>query len=494
MELENKFDYCVIGSGIGGGTITKYLADKNKSIVVIEAGANSHKGSDIINIGRPFGLRSTTSIQKGGTSNLWHGVLSLLDAVDFEKREWINESGWPISLKELIPHYQSVSKYYGVEDFEFFFKENLTKNLQFEIDSVQFSRKILENKIFQQPLNILNFKEKLTSLEKKYRRLKILTNAKACEFVSNGENVEYLKVGIKKSKFINIKANKYILCAGALESPRILLNSKFKNKNIGRYLMDHPMGNLCQIKFKTPQKAQIYSANKYKSNIAIKSGLTFTKSIQKKYKIPNHCFYFRPSFSEGIDNKSEQVKLSLLAFKDGKINLKDIFFLFRNINIVLQILVYKLSYNATYKYADLFFVSEQTPNKESTVELSSDIKDIYGYPKSVVNWKVSSEDEKSVEKCYEILKNEALANKLYDFTHKFENIDWKKNYSSAAHHVGTCRMGNNPDDGVVDSNLKVFGTSNLFICDGSIFRTGGNVNNGFTIAAFAKRLVNHLTN
>ena len=183
----------------------------------------------------------------------------------------------------------------------------------------------MENKIFQQPLNILNFKDKLTSLEKKYRRLKVLTNAKACEFVSNGENVEYLKVGINKSKFINIKANKYILCAGALETPRILLNSKFKNKNIGRYLMDHPMGNLCQIKFKTPQKAQIYSAKKYKSNIAINSGLTFTKSIQKKYKIPNHCFYFRPSFSEGIDNKSEPVKLSLLAFKDGKISLKDIF-------------------------------------------------------------------------------------------------------------------------------------------------------------------------
>ena len=79
------------------------------------------------------------------------------------------------------------------------------------------------------------------------------------------------------------------------------------------------MGNLCQVKFKNPQKAQIYSAKKYIPNIAIKTGLTFNTNLQKKEQLPNHCFYLRPSFSEGIDNKSERVKLSLLTFKDGKI-------------------------------------------------------------------------------------------------------------------------------------------------------------------------------
>jgi hypothetical protein len=33
-----------------------------------------------------IGLRSTRSIQLGGTSNLWHGVLSPLDEIDFKSK------------------------------------------------------------------------------------------------------------------------------------------------------------------------------------------------------------------------------------------------------------------------------------------------------------------------------------------------------------------------------------------------------------------------
>ena len=53
-------------------------------------------------------------------------------------------------------------------------------------------------------------------------------------------------------------------------------------------------------------------------------------------------------------------------------------------------------------------------------------------------------------------------------------------------------MGENEENGVIDKNLKVFGIDNLYVCDGSIFTTAGNVNNGLTISAFACRLVEHL--
>jgi choline dehydrogenase-like flavoprotein len=48
-------------------------------------------------------------------------------------------------------------------------------------------------------------------------------------------------------------------------------------------------------------------------------------------------------------------------------------------------------------------------------------------------------------------------------------------------------------DSVVDKNLKVFETKNLYVCDGSVFTTAGNVNSGLTIATFACRLAKHLT-
>ena len=68
--MNKEFDYCIVGSGIGGGTLVSKLVNSGASVLLIEAGNKSHKSSHYLTKGRPFGLRSTTSIQLGGTSNL----------------------------------------------------------------------------------------------------------------------------------------------------------------------------------------------------------------------------------------------------------------------------------------------------------------------------------------------------------------------------------------------------------------------------------------
>lgn len=122
------------------------------------------------------------------------------------------------------------------------------------------------------------------------------------------------------------------------------------------------MGNLCQLEFLNILYIQI-------QNMKIKTGLELTDEKQKQLKLPNHNFYLRPSFVKGIDNESEKVKLSLLAFKDG------VWKVLTNLNVIRQIVAYKFSLDVTFKYADLFFVTEQIPNENSYVGLS-DKKDI----------------------------------------------------------------------------------------------------------------------
>jgi choline dehydrogenase-like flavoprotein len=57
-----------------------------------------------------------------------------------------------------------------------------------------------------------------------------------------------------------------------------------------------------------------------------------------------------------------------------------------------------------------------------------------------------------------------------------------------AHLVGGCRMSPDADSGVVDSDHRVWGVPNLFVCDGSVMPTQGSANPALTIMALASRL------
>jgi choline dehydrogenase-like flavoprotein len=53
-------------------------------------------------------------------------------------------------------------------------------------------------------------------------------------------------------------------------------------------------------------------------------------------------------------------------------------------------------------------------------------------------------------------------------------------------------MAANAADGVVDANLAVFGTENLFVASTSTFPTSSQANPTLTGVAFAVRLAEHL--
>ena len=59
--------------------------------------------------------------------------------------------------------------------------------------------------------------------------------------------------------------------------------------------------------------------------------------------------------------------------------------------------------------------------------------------------------------------------------------------TTATHLLSACRMADDAEDGVVDSNNEVFGSENLFICDSSSIPYALGVNPALTIAALAER-------
>ena len=62
----------------------------------------------------------------------------------------------------------------------------------------------------------------------------------------------------------------------------------------------------------------------------------------------------------------------------------------------------------------------------------------------------------------------------------------------AYHQMGGARMANGPEQGVVDPNLKVFGTENLYALGAATFPSGSFANPTLTALALAVRLADHL--
>jgi len=67
-----------------------------------------------------------------------------------------------------------------------------------------------------------------------------------------------------------------------------------------------------------------------------------------------------------------------------------------------------------------------------------------------------------------------------------EEISWQH------HHMGTCRTGGDPKTSVVDRNLRVHESSNLYVVGSSVFVTGGASPPTLTIAALSHRLADHI--
>lgn len=63
-----------------------------------------------------------------------------------------------------------------------------------------------------------------------------------------------------------------------------------------------------------------------------------------------------------------------------------------------------------------------------------------------------------------------------------------------AHILGGAVIGENAEKGVIDKDHKVFGYSNLYVCDGSAVSANPGVNPALTITAMSERAMSKIPN
>ncbi len=113
-------------------------------------------------------------------------------------------------------------------------------------------------------------------------------------------------------------------------------------------------------------------------------------------------------------------------------------------------------------------------------------------PSRCIDWQLSGDDLQGFEKYARLFFQQGLPASQCNLARVDPLSMWDRTVASTAHHLGTARMGKDASRGVVDSNLRIFGLENAYVCDGSVFPTAGSANPSLTITALALRLAGHL--
>ncbi len=104
-------------------------------------------------------------------------------------------------------------------------------------------------------------------------------------------------------------------------------------------------------------------------------------------------------------------------------------------------------------------------------------------------WRAYS--QRTAELLHSILRRNGCRSLALDFVDG-EGRPYPDVHFSSAHQVGSCRMADSPDHGVVDPLGEVFGHPGLFVTDGAAIPSSLAVNTSLTILANAERIAAHL--
>jgi choline dehydrogenase-like flavoprotein len=134
---------------------------------------------------------------------------------------------------------------------------------------------------------------------------------------------------------------------------------------------------------------------------------------------------------------------------------------------------------------------EQTPIPDSRITLRSE-RDALGLPVLDLHWAIRPEDDRNLLRALELLGIEVARAGLGRLWIPTSGDAFDGTPKGGCHHMGTTRMGDDPERAVVDADCRSFDLDNLYVAGCSVFPTGGASNPTLTITALAHRLADHL--
>jgi len=515
-KTELSAQICIIGAGVAGQTVAVRLAEANIDVILIESGGTdfdvaTQRLAEGRNIGQTYYDLETTRLRLfGGTAAIWGGRCAELDTIDFETRDYIPHSGWPITKSDLDTYYDTTFKTLGLKRRQY---SGLRSKKQ--ADGPSFDPAKLDPGFWSFDENGERFTYPGSPTLK---RVRTLLNATVTELdaVETGV-IRSVKAASLNGNTATLTADIFVIAAGAIETTRLLLGSVPNRPNgmgnehdqLGRFFMEHLHA----------RGGQVVTDDLAKSLLALPRALRIkgrryagflrpADALQRESGILNSSLSFAPRRHEGQQMDSmralkDKLKHDLPSTKFWRSFYKGL----KGIGVKTREWtepgpsVRKIN-RAPEKFGLYTIIrAEQAPNPDSRITLSDDT-DALGQRRIDLDWQLSDIDKRSVRVLIETLGAEyerlgwgkvEPANWLYD-----EAEIWKidplisSHHIGGYHHMGGTRMSASAKTGVVNADCRLHSSPNLYIASSSVFPTGGWANPTVTIMALAERLAAHL--
>jgi hypothetical protein len=495
-------DVAILGSGPAGIALAKSLESKGFSICIFEGGNDEYDeksqelyAGEIVGRALPYGLMYSRMRQFGGSSNCWGSGCGILEDQDFIYRDWVSNSGWPIGFDDIKEYYKEASNFLKLPDITE--QRNNSHDVLVGFDNPS---------LYYTPIG--NFKDEFGESLKKSKKIKIFLSANFKSFSESEPGVvnKLELIGLNQSSIIKCDAKIFVLACGGIENSRILLNTRNSPSNaigndndlVGRFFCDHPITPVASVIAPNLGRLESLDRSQYVKSYEKQEVLSIPyfkipDKEQKKREILNCCVSFQKDFSP-LSPAAVSAWSLLRAWKEKGIsglNKNDLVNVITNPTDVINGL-YERKFGGS-RYA-MRIQMEQEPNYSSRLKLGKE-KDSFGHYKSVLDWKFSDLDRHTIDEAIKyssdiFIKNEFGLLKLDETISEQKNMPL--DLRGGQHHSGTTRMGESKKIGVVDKNLKVFETKNLYVNGSSVFPTNGWVNPTFTIIALSFRLSNQI--
>jgi choline dehydrogenase-like flavoprotein len=528
-------DICLIGAGAAGIAMALELAGSARSVLLLESGGlEAEPATQDLYAGSVVDERLHSPPDRyrqrrfGGTTTIWGGRCMPLDAIDFEPRDWVAHSGWPIGLADLAPYYPRANRLCEAGAFAYTVTEAFDRPLRPLIEGFQsthFSTDTLER--FSCPTDFAwRYGHRLRAAA----NLRVLLHANVTGLHLAALGLGSLTVRTLAGRAFTVRAAEFVLATGGLEVPRLLLASRDVRPEgignahdlVGRHYMCHLAGTVGALTIDRPLGAVWNGYDVSDEGIYCRRRLALNAGTQRRLRIGN--FIARLHHPRITDPGHRNAILSALFLAKFMIPYEyakrlhgderaSLAAWARHVGNVLagpfdaagfawhmlrdrKLAERKFPSVIFRPKANLFsidFHAEQEPNPASRVTLDPAV-DALGMPRLCIDWRYTRGDVETVSRSIALLAADVRDSGLGRLDYDPGGIEAEMTRYGAygGHHVGTARMGRDPATSVVDAHCRVHGVANLSIASSAVFPTSSQANPTLTVIALALRIAERL--